>query len=158
MAVVDKPFNDIEIPVVGEVETKKKPKKKASSQQVVKDEGNNRLIVSSLVAGVFACIAVRSPEWELSEKEVSLIAEPAGRILDRMESVSEEKMDTVSLLIAIVMIISVRVVPKIVEKLSRKRVINEPDAGEIEQSSGRNVKSNANNNSNNARLNLKAIQ
>ena len=98
-----------EVIMVNPVKEEKKRGRKPKGEKAVESKPEYKLMIMSLLGGVTSALAQRNPVWSAGDAELLLIAEPASRILERMENVTSERLDGVSLILGIGMYVGPRI-------------------------------------------------
>lgn len=110
-------LKEVDVPAIEDV---KKKSKKATKKTTKKEESQDlKVMTTALLGGLFAVLADKNSDWQTSESEIELIADPASRILSRMESLKGggEKLDYLMLAFGVIAVAA----PRVVKSVNKKR-------------------------------------
>jgi len=119
----------LELAFLTEKDKEEKVKKKKKKEPVISVTENFK----SLLTGVFTITGNINPVWSVQESEIDLVVEPASRLFERYIS---EKAEETSDIVALVVALSILLVPRIILSISSKK-----EKGEVKYEQKREVQS-----------------
>jgi len=128
--------HDVDIPSPPEPKQTKKERKSGSSK---KDATIPVAQVSAIITTGFAILATRAgAEWNITEDEAKSIAEPATRILDKLDIIQKlgPYADAIALITAVGMVVVPRVMVTIQKSKRKVKQVAESEKGQNEKSDG----------------------
>jgi hypothetical protein len=114
-----------------------KPKEKKTKKKQNSGPVTDVVSIQLFLMTIFDFVALRAgAHWKITQEEAQKVAEPLGRILDRMQksTVVNENMDYIMLFTAIVMILIPRIM--ISKTMKPAKEVKKPDEGKISGSHG----------------------
>jgi hypothetical protein len=146
LSLLDKHPRDVSVILPGEAE--EKPKKKPKKRSKKNDSSELENLVSALLTTVFSIAASKDPEiWTVSDAEVKSIAEPAGKILKKLDKTGKASAysDGLMLILALLIVVGSRGVKTVQKKKEGKGgiKIERYEKGKDQNSDGKNSSSSA---------------